>query len=144
MKLFESFKLFIRWKLIRGDKIKKAYDKRCSDIVARILELREDPMEPWVVNGRWSWNVVEGVAYPVTLVLPERPLVICANGPEIGNWNESGRYCLDRKTWERANRVMAHLKITCEKMNLRLITIEWDEPISSEVLSIKLKGEENG
>lgn len=127
-----------------GEKIRKAYDKRCNEIVSIILSLREDMLEPWVVNGRWSWNSIDGTAYAISLVLPERPLIVQVLGPEIGEWDKVRRYCLNRKSWEIANRIISNLKITCKKMNVPLVLVGWNEPISSESLSIKLKEAENG
>jgi hypothetical protein len=138
MRKLKQAYLFLRWKFLGGDNLKKAFAKR-SDLVARLFqESMEDALEPWIMNGVWSWNALDGVAHPLTLVFPERPLAILALGPEIGDWDKRRMFCYDRNSWEYANRVVSNTILVTKNLGVPLVTVGWDEPLSSETVKIKL------
>jgi len=144
MRKLRSLYLLLRWKFLGGNKLFDEYAKRRNTVVSMFLAVREDEMEPWVMDGKWSWNALNGVAYPITLVFPERPLVVHVLGPEIGDWDKRKRFCYDKKSWELANQIVSNTIIILKELHIPFIIIGWDEPVSEESIRLKLKEIENG
>lgn len=120
------------YKLFRKN-LELEYQKR-KDIVLKTMLLFFKDNEPHVIDGKWSWYNYN----TINVLFLEIPLAVQIQRPEIGQWNSVKVYCKSKEEWETLNRTNNELINLCNSINLSLITIDWNDPIDSHNLRLKL------